>query len=541
MIRSIRSRSSILASALFAGALLVGGCCARKPAATTPAPPDTGPPATSPPSAPLTTRAADPLPPDVILPASADPSVAFAVWFRVGSQDDPRGKEGLAWLTAQMVARGATSAHRYDEILALLYPMAAGYDISVDREMTVLSGRSSTGDGEAFLQLLREALTQPAFDAADFERLRTEAVAGLEKSLRYALDEELGKAILQEALYRGSGYAHPIMGTVAGLKAITLDDVKQFWKTHYAMDQAVYGLAGGYSDELRAAFTATRTELPAPASALPPPAPNPAPTKGKKVVLVQKPGADASISFGHVIDVRRGDPDFAALYLVASWLGEHRNSSSHLYQVIREARGLNYGDYAYVEAYPQGGFRQLPPANVGRRKQAFEVWIRTLPNDNAVFALRAALREVDKLIAQGLTQQQFELTRNFLKKYVLHYAAATQDRLLWSLDDAFYGLPDAHLAKLRADLDALTLEQVNAAIKKHLRTTDLTIAISTGAADKLKGQLVSAAPTAPTYATPKPDSVLAEDKDIAAYPLGISAADIQVLPVEGMFEHGTRP
>ncbi|HRC56225.1 MAG TPA: pitrilysin family protein, partial [Kofleriaceae bacterium] len=491
-------------------------------------------------TAPLTTPLAAPLPPDVILPASADPSVSFAVWFRVGSQDDPKGKEGLAWLTAQMVARAATASHRYDEILTLLYPMAASYSASVDREMTVLSGRSSKTDGAAFLQLLREAMTQPAFDAADFERLRTEGLSSLEKSLRYSLDEELGKAILHEALYRGSAYAHPVIGTVAGLKALTLDDVKAFWARHYAMDQAIYGLAGGWSEELKGAFLGTRTELPTPQSAGPAPAPAAAPVTGKKVVLVQKPGADASISFGHVLDVRRGDPDFAALYLAASWLGEHRNSSSHLYQVIREARGLNYGDYAYVEAYPGGGFRQLPPANVGRRKQAFEVWIRTLPNDNAVFALRAALREVDTLVAQGLTAQQFELTRNFLKKYVLHYAASTQDRLLWSLDDAFYGLPAPHLARLRAELDALTLEQVNAAIKKHLRTSALTIAISTGAAEKLKAQLTSGAATPPTYATPKPEAVLTEDKIIAAYPLGISADHVTIVPVEQMFAQGTR-
>ena len=44
-----------------------------------------------------------------------------------------------------------------------------------------------------------------------------------------------------------------------------------------------------------------------------------------------------------------------------SWLGEHRNSSSHLYQVIRETRGLNYGDYSYIECFPGGA---LPPASM---------------------------------------------------------------------------------------------------------------------------------------------------------------------------------
>jgi zinc protease len=526
---------------LIAGLLCVSACCAPKPAvAPAPAqPPIAAAPEPTPAPPPAPPAAAPPA--DLIAAATAEPAVAMAAWVQVGSQDDPPGKEGLAWLTSQMVARASTTAHRYDEILGLLYPMAAGYEASFDREMTVISGRASTGDGAAFLQLFREAVTSPAFAADDFERLRSEGLAYLEKNLRYALDEELAKATLHEALFRGTSYAHPFFGTVAGLKAVTLEDVKTFWKSHYTSDRIAFALAGGWDDGLRASLLAIREALPAASTAaqLPPPA---APAlHGRKVVLVQKPGADASISMGHLIDVKRGDPDFAALYLAASWLGEHRNSSSHLYQVIRESRGLNYGDYAYVEAYPYGGNRQLPPANTSRRRHAFELWIRTLPNDNAVFAIRAALRETDRLIEQGLTSQQFELTRNFLKKYVLHYAASTEDRMLWSIDDAFYRLSQPHLAKLRADLEALTVEQVNAAIKRHLHTSDLMIAISTGNPDKLKAQLTSDAPTVPTYATPKAPAIIAEDQQIGAYPLHLSAADITIIPVEQMFAKGTRP
>jgi zinc protease len=522
-------------STLFAAGLLALAACGGSPSTqpVTPAQPTPADPATDPGATPAQPAAA--VPPSVVLPANDEPAVALAAWFRVGSADDPRGKEGLAWLTAQMVSRAATTDHRYDEILTLLYPLAATYEASVDREMTVISGRASTSDSPEFLDLFSAAFTRPKFDAGDFERLRTEGVAFLEKSLRYALDEELGKAILNDALFRGTPYAHTVNGTVAGLKAIKLEDVKAFWKEHYAADRVVYGLAGGWTDALRSGLEGTRAQLPAAAAAATDPVLTPPAPQGRKVALVNKPGADASISIGALIDVKRGDPDFAALYLTASWLGEHRNSSSHLYQVIRETRGLNYGDYAYVEAYPGGGFRSLPPANASRHRQAFEIWIRTLPNDNAVFALRAALRETDKLIQNGLTAEQFELTRNFLKKYTLHYTASTYDRLLWSFDDVFYGLQEPHLAKLRADLDKLTVEQVNAAIKKHLQTRNLTIAISTGAPDKLKAQLTGSAATLPTYATPKPQAVTNEDKEIAAYPLGINAADVTITAVDEMF------
>jgi zinc protease len=519
-------RSSVVALALLAAC----SSGSRAPSAPTPVVPGPG---EAPGTAPSGT-----IPPSVVLPATPEPAVSIAAWFQVGSVDDPPGKEGLAWLTGQMIARGATRAHRYDQILTLLYPMAASYQISVDREMTVLSGQVHRDHATAYLTLFTDAFGKPAFDGADFERLKAEAVSFVEKQLRYALDEELGKAAFVSAVFAGTGYAHPPQGTATSLASITLDDVKAFWRDHYTADRLVFGLAGSWTDAIRSALEASRGALTAVA-----PAPRPAlgtvtrPT-GRQVLLVDKAGADASISFGAPIAVRRGDPDFAALYLVASWLGEHRNSSSHLYQVIRAARGLNYGDYAYVEAYPNGGTRSTPPPSAGRRQQAFEVWIRTLPNENAVFALRAALREIDRLVDKGMTAEEFELTRDFLRKYVLQFAPSTHDRLLWALDDRFYGLREPHLEQLRAQLPKLTLEQVNAAIKRHLGTKDLVIAIATGKPALLREQLVSGAPTKPTYATPKPKEILAEDETIASYPLGIADKAIRVVPVDEMFQKG---
>ena len=226
--------------------------------------------------------------------------------------------------------------------------------------------------------------------------------------------------------------------------------------------------------------------------------------EGRQVTLVHKPGADASISFGFPIAPRRGERDFYALWLANSWLGEHRNSASHLYQVIRSARGLNYGDYSYIEAYPQGGRRQMPPTNVARQEQCFEIWIRTLPNDKAVFALRAALRELQDLVDNGMSEEDFALTQKFLDKYILHYAETTMQRLGYAIDDRFYGLDDSHLQEFRRIVKSLTHDDVNAAIRKHLQYNDLQIAIVTGEPEMIQEQLVSSVPTPIEYGSPKP-------------------------------------
>src|SRR5690606_4230407 len=141
-------------------------------------------------------------------------------------------------------------------------------------------------------------------------------------------------------------------------------------------------------------------------------------------------------------------------------------------------RGLNYGNYAYIEAFPEGGERTMPPVNVPRRHRIFEVWIRTLPNAHAHFALRAAVREIERLVAAGMRHDDFELTRRFLDKYSLHYAETTARRLGYAIDDRLYRLDgDGHLARFRHSMRTLTLDDVNGAIERHLRGRRFKLAI----------------------------------------------------------------
>ena len=53
---------------------------------------------------------------------------------------------------------------------------------------------------------------------------------------------------------------------------------------------------------------------------------------------------------------------------------------------------MNYGDYAYIEAFPRGMFQFFPDPNIARRAQIFEIWIRPVVPDNAHMALRIAVR-----------------------------------------------------------------------------------------------------------------------------------------------------
>jgi zinc protease len=473
--------------------------------------------------------------PPVLLPQAADPNVAFKLWFKVGSQADPEGKAGLAALTASLIGEGGTRDYSYDQILERLFPLAGSYGAAVDKEMTVISGLVHRDAVEGFYPLFLDAILNPGFRETDFDRIKSRTISVLEKQLRYSSDEELGKSALYGAIFEGTPYEHLDLGTVAGLKAISLDDVRNFHARYFTRDNVVIGLGGAYDtrhpDRLLADLQRLPDGRPEPIAK-----PQPQPIRGRKVVLVQKPGQSTAISLGYPIEVRRGAREFYALWIANSWLGEHRNSVGRLFRVIREERGMNYGNYSYIEAFPNGGQRTMPPTGVGRRQQLFEIWIRPVPENRAIFALRAALRELESLVKSGLTEEQFEAQRAFLRKYSYQFATTTSARLGYAIDDRFYGIDGGHLARFRSMMDQLTLDEVNAAIRKHLQVENLMIAMVTPDPELIKQTLVSDAVSPIDYGDiPKPEVILDEDKEIQRYPLGIRAADVVIVPVEEMF------
>lgn len=471
----------------------------------------------------------------VLLPVSDDPTISFRLIFRSGSQNDPPGKEGLANLTAAMLAQGATQKHSYEEVLEILYPMAASISVQMDKELTVFSGRVHQDNLTDYYALLKEVLLQPAFSEEDFNRLKSDALNYLQKSLRYAQDEELGKEALSEFIYTGTPYGHVEEGHVSALNGITLNDVRQFYQQNYTRANLIIGLGGGYPAGLPEQVASDFEVLPAGGGTTVAPAAPPA-INGLQVEIVEKDAQATAISFGFPINVLRGSRDFYALAIATSYLGEHRNSSSHLYQVIREKRGLNYGDYAYIEHFPLGHARQFPPPNVARQQQLFQIWIRPVPNEARLFAFRAALRELQRLVDNGMTPEQFELTRKFLKSYILNYAVTTDYRLGYAIDDHLYGIAGGHWATFQKMLDELTLEDVNTAIRRHWQYQNIKAVFVTTDAEALKEALVNNAPSPIKYESPKPAEILEEDKEIASYPIAVSAENVRIVKVDELFE-----
>ncbi len=468
-----------------------------------------------------------------LLVSPSDPLVAIRVVLRVGSQDDPAGKEGLAALTASMVAEGGSKSRTYDQILAALYPMAATVEASCHKEATVFTGVIHRDNVPSYIPIATEMIADPRFDAEDFQRLRNLAIDYVTKYLRGNNDEALGKWTLLTELYKDHPYGHPDMGTVQGLKSITLADVKEFHRRHYSRKALTIALAGGFESSAPGRIQNDLATLAALGPMLPA-LPSPRSLSGLEVTIVEKPADATAISLGFPLDVTRSDEDFYALALANSYLGEHRTFNGKLMQDLRGKRGLNYGDYSYIEDFIQDGQTTFPVPNNPRRQQYFSIWIRPVPADKAVFALRAALWELERLVLDGMSRAQFEATRSFLLNYSKLWVQTQSRRLGYAIDGQFYGQRDL-VTELAERLPKLTLEQVNAAVRKHLKKGGMKVAIVAKDAAGLREMLISGKPSPIAYDTlGTPPEVLAEDKTIAAFPL--TNVSVQIVPVEKLFE-----
>ncbi|MCA8944184.1 MAG: insulinase family protein, partial [Planctomycetes bacterium] len=445
----------------------------------------------------------------------------------------------LAYLTAMMIANGGTAKRPFETVIDDLYPMAAGIGSRVDKEMTVFSGTVHREKYDDFYALFREALLEPGFRDEDFERVKSDVRTQIETVLRRTDDEELGKEVLYAEIYAGHPYGHTNYGTLDGLDAITLDDVRAFHRQFYTPDRLTIGMAGGFS---RGAARRIRADFEGPAVTAKPASahreldlPEPVRLDRNQMTIVQKQALATGMHIGFPIDVTRGHPDWPALWLVRSYLGEHRSENSHLYQRLRELRGLNYGDYAYIEYFPNGGSQFHPPPNVARQQQIFQIWLRPVPPENAPFAFKGALYELEKLCREGMTQQDFEATRNYLSKFVSLLVKTESRQLGYALDSEFYEIgPFADY--VREGLEKLTLDDVNRVIREHLRANRMQFVVVTEDAEGFRDHLLGEAPTPITYQSKPSEDVLAEDEVIERLRIELRPEDVEILPVGQVFQ-----
>jgi zinc protease len=486
----------------------------------------------------------------VSLPSSTSPLIDLRVVFRTGSADDPPGREGLTMLSARLM-REATVDLDAQALATALFPMAAELSVQVDKDATVFVGRVHKDHAAVFVPLFLDVMLRPRLESGDFQRLKSEQRSALAARLRNGADEQLQREALEAALYdpavvlqaaagpeatTGHPYRHTPAGTVQGLDATTLDDVRAHIARVFTADRVVVGVGGAVTEGLvqtiRRAFSGLPSSSPVRATPV-------VPTRGPgaKLLVVEKPAAATAISVGFALpELSRQHPDYAALKLAETWWGEHRNLIGHLFHSMRETRGLNYGDYAYVEHFVQDGWSSLEQLNIPRRTQYFSMWIRPVQHDNRAFALRMAAWELEKFARAGIpNDEEFARVQAFVRGYWRSKEQEPMRRLGYALDQKLTQMPFDR-AELRDRVARLTRAEVNAAIARHLRTSQITYVVVTDHAADLVKLLVEKLPSPARYAAPMSQVVQQEDAEIVAFDLGLDADDVTVVPSAALFE-----
>lgn len=495
----------------------------------------------------------------VEVPLPESPSVVVKLAFRNGSITDPVGKEGLTNLTAQVLTQTGNSSLTKNQINDILYPWAAGYWSFTDKEMSTLTFEVHRDHLDQFYEIFSDVLLNPSFDEADFKRVKSNVTNFVDQVIKSSSDEEYSKMTMEAMLYKGTNYEHMKWGTSQGLEAITLQDVKNHYRSFFTRNNVMIGITGNYPKTFLAKLKADINKLPATKPVIPKPA---APTMpdGIRVQLVAKPQTlGSAIYTGYPLSINRASKDWPAMLVVNSYLGEHRKSYSRLYQLIREQRSMNYGDYTYIEWYESGGNNMLPTTGFPRSSNYFSIWIRPVQSayslqsqypemkelkvGHAHFALRLALDEIERVKNSGLTKEEFDLTKQFLRSYMKLYTQTPERRLGFLLDSKFYGMND-YIADMDKALEKLTLQEVNAAAKKHLQIQNMWISMIVDAdeAEPLKESLQQNSPSPMSYSQgvreSLPASVLEHDKKVEGKKLNIK--EVTIIKPEQTFVAGRK-
>lgn len=470
----------------------------------------------------------------VIVREDDGPLTAARVVFRAGSAMDPAGREGAAWLAGQMLAHGGTRRRNYKQILEFLFPRGAAVEVTVDKEMTCFRVDCHADHAEEMAELVAEMLSDPGWREEDFLRLREDAVHCLEAELRGDNDEELAREALYGLVFEGHPYGHPNAGRVSALRRLTVEDVREFHTAESSRGNVWIGCGGAHAGRVAKRLSEALAVLPPKARSSGETAPA-AGIERHRMVFVEKPAHGLAVSIGFPIEVVRGHEDYPALLVAVSALGHHRVSSGRLFQSMRQQRGLNYGDYAYIEYFPAPMHLLEPEPNHARKRQIFELWIRPVAPEQAHFAARLALFELERLAEEGPAEEEFEAARAFLSRHFLLLEEGACARLGHEIDGQYYGtgLQSDYLGQR---LRSLTREDVRRAAARHLRPHAMAFAFAGENMEELRRRFLDDAPSPVRYDTPKPERVRLEDERVARRPIPVEEGDARVVPAREMFE-----
>jgi len=278
------------------------------------------------------------------------PTVAFTLWVKTGALADPKGLQGLAKATAEMLREGTTqrtSAQLAADVDGLGASLMASAGFGADTSTVSASGLSESMD--RLLELMSDVVLDPTFPADEFAKYQKRQLAQVEQER--SQPSFLAQERFHKVLY-GDFAASIVSATPESIKAMTTAQLKDFHERYYVPNNAMLGVVGDVQFDqvvslVQKSFGGWKSHPVAPPDLgkISPPAPT-------KITLVDRPDSVQTNILAGDFAVRRADPDYVPLTVMNRVLGG--GPSARLFLNLREKHGYTYGAYSYFtsDIYP---------------------------------------------------------------------------------------------------------------------------------------------------------------------------------------------
>ncbi len=389
--------------------------------------------------------------------AHALPLVSISVSFRTGALHDPEGKEGLARFTARMLRRGTQK--RSSRALEAAIDSLGG-ELSVEVSVSTVSVHAQVirRNLEPFLDLLAEFLGQPAFAEDELEKFRREVLAELIEVRDN--DRALAQLAFRKHMFAGHPFGRSTHGRPRTIEAIRVEDVRDFYSSHFTRGNAVFGFAQDVRrDEAERIAARLRDAIPeasTPEIALGPP-PRLA---GRRLIFVDKPErTQTQIQIG-ALGTSPHDEDHVPLAVAVAIFGG--TFTSRLMKEIRSKRGWSYGASARIA--------------IERQRHAFSM--STFPAAaDAAPCLALELSMLEQLVADGVTARETSFARNYLVRSHAFEIDTAPKRLQQALDVDLLDLPPDYHTRYLPRVRQTTSQAATLALKSRLFPEELVIVV----------------------------------------------------------------
>ena len=292
-------------------------------------------------------------------------SVALGVWIAAGSRLEPVELGGISHFIEHLIFKGSDKFSASD-IAHIFDDMGAEPNASTSKEHTLVNARLLDEDLDKAFEVIAEMVARPAFADLDEEReVVLEEVAMYEDSPPELIHDDLCEVVFGE-----HPLGRPIIGHSETLRGLDLDTVRGYHDSHY-VNPGIVIAAGGHVDHDHLCDLATKHFRPEPGAEVRR-ANLSIPETRHIARFTQKDTEQYHVCLGGP-GPRRGDPDRYAVFVVDTILGG--SWSSHLFQEVREKRGLAYSVYSYTSLYAEAG---LTAIYVGSRLEAMEEAMRVI-------------------------------------------------------------------------------------------------------------------------------------------------------------------